>query len=331
MTRAGLGVSTVLDPEAAAEEACRLALERLGDREVAVAWVVASAAHGSSLSRVAKRAFSVLGCRVVVGGSVEGIVAPDVEVSSYPAVMVLLLAAVEAEPFLVRDLDGEPYGAGREVAARIGGDLAPEDLVVVMPDSLGLNAAKLATGLAEHLGPATILGTGATPARRGSVALWHDGEISGDGVAGFVVRGVRPRLAIAQAGRPVTRLLAVTRARGSWVLGLDGRRALDVYLETARDLGLAPGAEGPSALLVGLSGRNGSEGMLVRNLVGFDRQRHAFSVPEQMTSGDALAFVVLDADAAREQFVDQLEHLRDPQPAFGLVLQLPGTGDVLVR
>ena len=118
MTRAGLGVSTVLDPEAAAEEACRLALERLGDGEVAVAWVVASAAHGSSLSRVATRAFGVLGCRVVVGGSVDGIVAPDVEVSSYPAVMVLLLAAVEAEPFLVRDLDDEPYRAGEEVAAR---------------------------------------------------------------------------------------------------------------------------------------------------------------------------------------------------------------------
>jgi hypothetical protein len=75
MTRAGLGISTILDAEAAAEEACRLALERLGDREVAVALVVASAAHGSSLSRVAMRAFSVLGSRPVVGGSVEGIVA----------------------------------------------------------------------------------------------------------------------------------------------------------------------------------------------------------------------------------------------------------------
>ncbi len=77
MIGAGLGISTVLDAEAAAEEACRLAVERLGDREVAVALVVASAAHGSALSGVAMRAFGVLGSRVVVGGSVRG--------SSHPA------------------------------------------------------------------------------------------------------------------------------------------------------------------------------------------------------------------------------------------------------
>ena len=51
----------------------------------------------------------------------EGIVAPDVEVSSYPAVMVLALAGVEVEPFLVRDLD-EAY----ERIARLGFTVQPK-------------------------------------------------------------------------------------------------------------------------------------------------------------------------------------------------------------
>lgn len=336
MTRAGLGISTILDPEAAADEACQLALGRLseggeggeggGGGPATLALVVASAAHGTSLSKVASRACDALGSRVVVGGSVEGIVAPGVEVSSYPAVMVLALAGFDAEPFLVRDLHAASGRAGEEIAARIGGDLAPEDLIVVIPDSLGLNAARLAAGLAEHLRPATVLGSAAAPTPRGSCVLWQGREISSEGVAGFVARGLSPRLAIAHAGRAVTPLLQVTRARGSWVLGLDGRPALDVYLEAARDVGLEAAMEGPAGLLVGLSGQNGSGDLLVRNVVGFDRGRGAFSVPEPMTSGARLAFVRLDAAAARSGFEAQLEGLRDPAPAFGLYFNCRARG-----
>ena len=326
MTRAGLGISTVLDPEAAAEEACRLALARLGDLDVAVALVVASAAHGSSLSRVAKRSCGILGSRVVVGGAVEGIVAPGVEVNAYPAVMVLALAGLEAVPFLIRDLQGESGRAGEEIAARVGGALASDDLVMVMADSLGLSAQHLVAGLAEHLGPATILGTGAGHTPRGSSVLWHDGDISSEGVAGFVLRGVRPRLAIAPAGRAVTPLLSVTRARGNWVFGLDSRPALDVYFEAARDAGLDPDAGSPPPLLVGLCGRNGAEGLQVRNVVGLDRERAAFSIPEPMASGQRLAFVQLDANTARERFVEQLDGLREPPPAFGLYFNCRARG-----
>ena len=64
----------------------------------------------------------------------------------------------------------------------------------------------------------------------------------------------------------------------------------------------------------------------MRNVVGFDRARDAFSVPEPMASGQGLAFVQLDADAAREGFVDQLNALRDPQPTFGLYFNCRARG-----
>ena len=326
MARAALGISTLLDPEEAAEQACQRALERLGASQLAVALVVGSAAYGGSLSRVAAHSSRLLGAGCVVGGSVEGIVASGVEVSSYPAVMVLAVSEVEAEPFLVRDLGGDAERAGEEVAARVGPDLAPDDLVVAIADLLGLGVSGLVPGLTRHLGPATILGTGASPTPRGSSLLWQGSEVARDGIAGFVLRGVRPRVAIAQAGRPVTPPLRVTRARGNWVLALEGRPALDVYFEAVRKVGLEPAVDEPPPLLAGLSESSGSQAVLLRNLVGLDPARAAFSVPEPMASGRLLAFFQLDAAAALQGFLEQLESLRDPMPAFGLYFNCRARG-----
>jgi len=326
MLRAALGISTLLDPEEAVEQASRLALERLGASQLAVALVVGSGAYGASLSKLATGASKLLGERNVVGGSVEGIVAPGVEVSSYPAVLVLALSGVQAELFLARDLEGDPARAGEEVAARVGSDLEPDDLVVALADLLGLGANGLADGLARALGSATILGTGASPVPRGSSFLWLGSEIARDGIAGFVLRGVRPRLAIAQAGHPVTPPMRVTRARGNWVLALEGRPALDVYYEAVRKLGREPRLDEPPRLLAGLSVANGSRALLLRNLVGLDPDRSAFSVPEPMASGRLLSFVRLDATAARQGLREQLEALREPPPAFGLYFNCRARG-----
>jgi small ligand-binding sensory domain FIST len=339
MIRAGLGISTLLDGEAAADEAAAVALSRLGSDSVDVALAVASAAHGRALPDIARRACDALGTVRVVGGSVEGIVAPDVEVSSYPAVMVLALSGVEATPFLVRDVAGDERRVGEDVAARAGGSFVEGDLALVLPDSLGLDTRPLLEGLIDHLGAATLMGTGAAPAPRGRALLWQGREVADEGVAGFVLRGVRPRVAIAQAGRCITEPFTVTRARGNWVLGLDGRPALDVYNETARRLGLDAGGEGVPPLLAGMTragaGAAESEGaLLVRNVVGLDPSRRGFSVPEAVASGDRLALVVLDPESARARFAGQLEALghsvsspdSPSSPAFGLYLNCRARG-----
>ena len=52
----------------------------------------------------------------------------------------------------------------------------------------------------------------------------------------MVLRASRPpRIGVTQACRPITELLRVTRTQGHWILGLDGRPALDVYREVARE------------------------------------------------------------------------------------------------
>ncbi len=333
MIRAGFGLSTLLEPEAAAREAANLARTRMGDGSPDIALVVASAAHGQGLPKVVREAGRLLGAGAVVGGSVEGVVASRVEVTSFPVVMVLALSGVEAVPFFVRDVVGDELRVGEDVAARAGRDLAEGDLVVLMADSLSLDVRALAAGLASTLPAATVLGCGAAPTPRGRPLLWQRGEVASDGVAGFVLRGAKPRIAIAQAGRPVTPPLRVTRARGNWVLGLDGRPALDVYSEAADRLGLEVRREAAPPLLVGRLDESldncfdeRGAGLLVRNVVGFDADRRGFSIPEPVTSGQRLALVTLDGAAARAQLASQLDELSARPPVFGLYFNCRARG-----
>ena len=314
--QAGVGISTSLDPREAAREAAERALARCGGGGPGLALVAVTAAHGRGIPEAVSEARSVLGPSPMVGGSVEGVVAPGVEVTDWPAVLVLALSGAPACPFFLPDLardglwDGAASRLAGEVAARIGGDFAESDLVVMLADPHGLDARELAAA-AGGLRPATVLGGGAAAAARGSAWLWHQGDVASTGVVGFVLRGAHTGIAIAPAGRAITKPMRVTRARGNWVLGLDARPALQVHDEIARRGPGDPRPEAGASLLVGLLPPDGDEmaPLIVRNVVGFDRARQAFAVPEPMASGQRLAFVVLDADAARGDLPRRLDAL----------------------
>jgi small ligand-binding sensory domain FIST len=338
MLEAGLGISTLPDPRAAGREASALALARLGAEPPGLSLVMATAAHGSSLSELALTIGRRLGGpdRIVVA-SVEGLVAPGVEVASLPAVSVLALAGLEVQPFLIQDLERREGSAGPEIASLAGGALRGEDLVVFFADVPPLRAGPLLDGLRDELAPATLLGTVAAPVSRGPAFLWHAGESARAALVGMVVRPRRaPRVAITQSCRPVSTLLTVTRARGNWVLGLDGRPALQVYEESAQRHRLGNGGNEP-ALLVGLrEGESAGNGhaprvgdLRVRNLVGFDVRRAGFCVPEPVPVGARLALLVRDPEAARGELEQQLAGLACSSPAFGLYFNCRARGHAL--
>jgi small ligand-binding sensory domain FIST len=130
----------------------------------------------------------------------------------------------------------------------------------------------------------------------------------------------------------VTPTLRVTRSRGRWIVGLDGRPALEVYEEAAAAAGLGAGSEVAPPLLLGLSAdRDGPaaappDGWLVRNVVGLDRERGAISVPEPVASGQEVVLMRLDAEAAHRDFVARLAELADPARGFGLYFNCQARG-----
>jgi small ligand-binding sensory domain FIST len=116
----------------------------------------------------------------------------------------------------------------------------------------------------------------------------------------------------------------VTRTDGNWVLGLDGRPALDVYREVAR----APLAEDLRRALsfvlaevphtAGAMAERG--GSVVRHLAGVSERRRAFVLAEPITRGQALSFVLRDADGARADLREMLAGVAGAPAAFGLYL-----------
>ena len=304
--KAAVGISTVLDPAEAGREAVERASQGLGDRRPELTVILATAAHGRGLEVLVGSARDAA-ASPVVGGSVEGIVARDLEVSSFPAVLAVVMAGADAAAFFVASASGDELRVGEEIAARVG-EPGPDDLVVVLADSQSVDISALARGLPEGLDGAVTVGTGATATPRGRPLLWAGPDLESDAVAGWVLRGAAPRVRVVQAGRPVTDPLPITRARGNWILGIGGRPALDVYEEAARGLGLAAETGSAPSLLVGLVAGGAGE-LLVRNIVGVDPKRRALSIPEPVVSGRRLVLLTLDPEAAQADLVSGLASL----------------------
>lgn len=118
--------------------------------------------------------------------------------------------------------------------------------------------------------------------------------------------------------------MRITRAQGHWILGLEGRSALEVY----RGAVPAPLRDdlprASRSMLVALEAASnpgrGSRGRRVRNVVGFDEARGAFSVAEAPEPGDRLALLALDGVAAREELGRLGARLAGPPPAGAIYL-----------
>jgi small ligand-binding sensory domain FIST len=318
MIRAGAGLSTASDPRIAAEQASEAALVGAGGADVALLFATPGFAGIRDLLGAAS---ACLGTREVVGATAQGVLAGGRDCENLPAVAVLALSGLDSASFLLGDLAGDEHRAGEEIASRLG-EPRPEDLVVLLPDPGGVRPEPLLRGVAEALGPARVVGAGAVDPLSATPLQWCGDRIESGALAGLVLRlEVPARIGVTQACRPTTELMRVTRARGNWVLEIDGRPALDVYREAAR----APLAEdlrrAASFLLVALpadadaSLRPGS--YLVRHVIGFAPEQRAFALPEMPRQGQALALALRDPAAAREDLKAMLEGLGGA-PACGL-------------
>jgi small ligand-binding sensory domain FIST len=209
---------------------------------------------------------------------------------------VLAAAGLPAEPFLIPDLAGEEGLAGEQIAELLEWAPRPEDLVIALPDPRALRPDPLLEGLARSLGEATVVGAGAMGAVADPPLQWCGERIVSGALAGLVLRGTkRPRIGVTQACRAATGLLTVTRARGNWILELDGRPALEVYRETA-----------------------GEPSYLVRNVAGFATSENAFAIPEQLAPGRRIALAHRDPEVAREDLKAMLAGLAGGAPAGAL-------------
>ncbi|HVP28758.1 MAG TPA: FIST N-terminal domain-containing protein [Myxococcota bacterium] len=333
MVRTGAGSSNLPSAAKAAEAACHAALAAGGlDRAEAALLFAAGPVTGSS-QEMMEAAVAALGTSAVIGASADGLVVPARPGGADEAsgVAVLALSGLQAEPLLLAGLAGRERSAGPEILAVLGGSTTDRDLVLVLPDPLALDAAALVAGLRDSLGPAVLVGAGATPTRDGPPLAWCGDEVSPAAAAVLVLRAARPpRVRVTQSCHPASPLQTVTRAEGHWVLELDGRPALEAYREAALGPLAADLRRAASFLLVALPRRADASlapgSYLVRHVVGFDGAREAFALPEPVAKGRRLSFVLRDAGAARQDLAALLEGVSPPQPAAAIYLDCCARG-----
>lgn len=338
MIRAGAGLSTALDPERAAREAVQAALAEAELESAEAAFVVVSAAWGSEIRRIVAASAEALGSDVFVGSSAHGVLAGGYEVEQNPAVAVLALAGIEAIPFALEDLSGEEERAGEEIAARLDGCPQTGDLVVLFPDPHAVLAQPLLHGLREALAPAAAVGAAAAELPGAGALTWCGAELCGAGMTGMVLRATGPpQLSVTTACRALDPPLLVSRAQGNWILGLDGRPALEVYRERAGEPLAADLRRANRVLMLALLGPGEDPGPApadapparIRNVIGFDEARGAFAIAEPVGVGERVALALLEPGAAREDLKRMLARVARQRPSFGLYLGCRARGHSL--
>jgi small ligand-binding sensory domain FIST len=322
MLRAGAAVSTHPKAVPAVEEAVSQALGAAGGRADA-AILLATPGHTEAMRPLLDAAVGALGCDRVIGTTAHGVLGAAGEFEGGPAIAVAVLSGIEAEAFLLTDLDPLEPLAGEEIAARLGGPARPEDLVVLFPDPRSVPLLAMLEDVRLVLAPAVVVGAGAADPVWDRPQQWCGREVAAGALAGVVLRGARrPRVGVTQACRPVTEVMTVTRVQGHWILELDGRPALDVYREVARgplgeDLRRAAGFV-LAALPTGGERSLDPGSYRVRNVAGFALEEKALALPEALAPGDPFALAVREPQTARDDLKAMLAGLPADGAALGL-------------
>jgi small ligand-binding sensory domain FIST len=329
--RAGAAAAADSDPRAAARRAAREARDAL-DGAAQAGLVFATPEHADASPELLADVAGILGTHNLAGACVHGLVMPGLSSETGPAVGVAALGGIEARAFLLDDLAGNEQHAGEEIAALLPGGPSERDLVVTLPDPDVLGGGAFLEGLRRALGPASVVGVGAVEAAGGAALVWAGEAVAAGAVAGLVLRADSPpRVGVAQSCLPASDLLCVTRARGHWILELDGRPALEVFREVAREplaVDLRRAARFVMAALPG-DGRLEDGSYAVRNIVGFDAEEQAFAVADRLAVGDSLALAVREPEAARADLKRVVAALAEPGPALALYFDCLARGSAL--
>jgi len=344
----GWGMSSALDPDAAAIEAAGQAGERVGSTEdVTVAFVFASGGHAGALDRVARIAGEALESSHVLGCSAAGVVggATEAESGSHVAVLAARLPGTRITPFTddeLRDLglDTESASLDAQIRRRIGFE---DDLKasIVMGDPRSLPLGRLLPRLSglRAAGPdgaragALLGGLASAGQRAGEDILIVDDRVHRGGLVGLSIGGpVRVDTLVSQGCRPIGESAVITRAKGNMIFELGGRPALHVAKDALDTLDDPDRRLLSGGLFIGRAvseykERLGRGDFLIRNVVGAEQSSGALAASDLFRAGQTVQFHIRDATTARED----LELLLDGQvlhgpPAGALLFTCNGRG-----
>ncbi|MBX9660458.1 MAG: FIST C-terminal domain-containing protein [Nitrospiraceae bacterium] len=330
-------VSRNPDTEAAARDLVDEVRAKLGGVTPDLAFVFFSSHHVSRAELLAETMTDVLGARVSLGCSGEGVIAGAEELETSPAVTLwtaclpgVTLTPVRLSFSQTKDqfsLPGWPESDGQEGTFL----LLADPFSTPMQDVLSLLEER-------YPGAAAIGGLAGGGQDAGENRLFLGRQTFENGLVGVRVSGpIEVRPVISQGCRPIGERYVVTKAEHNLVHEMGGTPALTRLQAVFESLGGDDRRRAHRALHVGIvidEHRNRFErgDFLVRNLVGADQSTGAVAIGDVVQEGQTVQFHLRDAKSASEDLhlllaADRSRHPNAPLGA--LVFSCCGRGQGL--
>lgn len=328
--RVSAAMSRTPEADLAAAEAADAAGVGMGHVAIDLAIVLVTPEHGENLAAVAAAVDARLEPEVLLGAVAEGVVGPDSEVESGPAVVVWTADLDEGRAVPFRAWTVRPEGGGIAVAG--WPDTAAGELTVVLADPFSFPMAEVVRRVGGQR-PGQPISGGLVTGGQGHSRLLLDGVVHEDGAVGVVLQSVATDTIVSQGCRPVGGPLTVTAADRNRILELAGepatqrlRELLDEVDEADREL-LQHGGLQLGLVADEVRDDYAPGDFLVRGVLGVDPGAGVITVGDLVHVGQTVQFQVRDAVSAREDLVRRLEGTGPA--AGGLLFTCNGRGQAL--
>jgi len=284
------------------QDAARAVAEQLGDRDDDdVGFFYVTDHLGEHLGDIAAFLSAATGVLNWCGTVGIGVCATGSEYFDRPAIVAMscrfpsssfsLFASVDEAISSYRELGAGPGGA----FCVVQGDPRAEELVSDVPRLARDTDGFLVGGLTSSRGAF------------GAIA-GHPAEAS---LTGLLMSGAHVATGLTQGCSPLGGYHEVTAAEDNLVLELNGRPAMDVFVETLAEEGITDLRTLSGALHVAFPVTGSDTGdYLVRNLVGLDPEAGVLAVGDRVEAGDAMMFCRRDREAAERDLRRMLDGIK---------------------
>ncbi|MHB8420923.1 MAG: FIST signal transduction protein [Myxococcales bacterium] len=266
--------------------------EGLGSRRAALGLVYATVMHDASA--VLKAVREVLGNDVpIFGCSVQGVMARGTTIEDGYLVGLLALggdavqASIAQEEGIQIDTEAKARSLGR--ALRAGLAVPPKAVLLHHDPLVGTDMGIFLGALEEEVGCPVVGGGAGQPFGRNARTFQYfmDRSLSGGAVAAAVGGDLTVVSDFCHGTIPVGIEMSVTKTDGNWLLELDGRPALDVWIDILGKWTNTIDHNYTAALALGFPYTNdeGQKRYLVRGAFGMDEARRSLLLPAALPLG----------------------------------------------
>jgi small ligand-binding sensory domain FIST len=335
--RIGAGLSTELDPLAAATEAARVTARALHGAEADLVLVFAAGAHLAAPEAMLEGVHAELSPSVLIGCGAGGVLASGRELESGTALAVWAASfdgTGEVRPFHARldEQAPEPVLEGMPSPGSSGS-------VIMLSDPYSFPTDAMLSALADQAPGVPVLG-GLSSARtpEGTAALFVDDRLCQQGAVGVCLDGIEILPCVSQGAAPLGPEVTITAAQDNIVYELAGRPAIETIETIIGELPAHQQALVAAGLLIGIVIGGGKPDyeqgdFLVRGVLGADSSSGAIAVGADVSEGQVVRLHARDARCADQDLRRELrvraQALAGSYPAGALLFSCSGRGQAM--